>query len=80
VRRCFVDPNAPEQLVKAIADVLCNDFAHFRSRVAEWLIAQTTNDRTPRMSAQRPRLGETWVRRRFAAHKSEAVEQTRSIR
>jgi len=47
---CLVDPNVPEELVKAIADVLCNgssrrrnhlvrcfDVAHFRSRVAEWL-------------------------------------------
>jgi glycosyltransferase involved in cell wall biosynthesis len=51
---CLVDPNMPEELVKAIADVLCNgssrqrnhlircfDVAHFRSRVAEWLMERT---------------------------------------
>lgn len=49
----LVDPNVPEELVKAIAHVLCNgsfrqrnnlakcfDVAHFKSSVAEWVMAQ----------------------------------------
>jgi glycosyltransferase involved in cell wall biosynthesis len=83
---CLVDPNVPaEELVKAIAEVLCNgssrqrnnlvrcfDVAHFRSRAAEWLMERTTKDQSLGVSARRPRSGETWmmgVRRRFAAHK-----------
>ena len=68
----LVDPNVPEELVKAIADVLCNgssrqrnnlircfDVAHFRSRVAEWLMERTTKDQSLGVTAQRPRSGET---------------------
>jgi phosphatidyl-myo-inositol dimannoside synthase len=68
----LVDPNVPKELVKAIADVLCSgssrqrsnlvkcfDVAHFRSRVAEWLMEQTAKDRSLRVSAQQPRSGET---------------------
>jgi hypothetical protein len=70
--------------VKAIADVLCNgssrqqnnlvkcfDVAHFRSMAAKRLMGQTAKDRSPRVSAQRPRSRETQmmgVLRRFAAH------------
>jgi phosphatidyl-myo-inositol dimannoside synthase len=69
---CLVDPNVPEELVKAIAEVLCNgssrqrnnlvrcfDVAHFRSRVAEWLMERTTKDQSLGVSARRPRSGET---------------------
>ena len=69
---CLVDPNVPEELVKAIADVLCKgssrqrnhlvrcfDVAHFRSRVAEWLMDQTTKDQSLGVSGQRPRSGQT---------------------
>jgi glycosyltransferase involved in cell wall biosynthesis len=69
---CPVDPNVPEELVKAIAEVLCNgssrqrsnlvrcfDVAHFRSKVAEWLMERTTKDQSLGVSARRPRSGET---------------------
>jgi hypothetical protein len=69
----LVDPKVPEELVKAITYVLCDgssrqrnnlvkcfDVVRFRSRVAEWLMAQTTTkDRSLGMSAQRQRSRET---------------------
>ena len=69
---CLVDPNVPEELVKAIAVVLCKgssrqrnhlvrcfDVAHFRSRVAEGLTERTTKDQSLGVSGQRPRSGQT---------------------
>jgi hypothetical protein len=68
----LVDPKVPEQLVKAIVEVLCGgssgernslvkcfDVAHFRSGVAEWLMDQTTKDQSLGVSGQRPRSGQT---------------------
>jgi phosphatidyl-myo-inositol dimannoside synthase len=69
---CLVDPNVPEELVEAITSGLCDgssrqrnnllkcfDVAHFRSRVAEWLMEWTTKDQSLGVSARRPRSGET---------------------